>query len=106
VYDARNEGGDLVAFDVAEMASKAYAFYMFNFTSRDHFVPGASDLLLWEIIEHAQREDKRYINLGLGIDPGVTFFKEKWGGEPFLPYAFVDYAPAGESGLEGLLQKL
>jgi len=106
VFDARNEGGDLVAFDVAEMGPKGYVFYMFNFTSRDRFVRGASDLLLWEIIQHAQREDKRYINLGLGIDPGVTFFKEKWGGEPFLPYAFVDYAPAGESGLEGLLQKL
>jgi hypothetical protein len=106
VFDARNEGGDLVAFDVVEMSPKAYAFYMFNFTSHDRFVPGASDLLLWEIIQHAQREDRRYINLGLGIDPGVTFFKEKWGGKPFLPYTFVDYAPAGESGLEGLLQKL
>ena len=106
VFDARNEAGDLVAFDVAEMGPKHYAFYMFNFTSRNRSVPGASDLLLWEVIRHAQREDKRYINLGLGIDPGVIFFKEKWGGRPFLPYVSVDYAPAGEGGLEGLLQKL
>jgi hypothetical protein len=105
-FDARSEGGDLVAFDVVEMAAKDYAFYMFNFTSRDRMEPGASDLLLWEIIQYAKREDKRYLNLGLGINPGVTFFKEKWGGTPFLPYTFVDYAPAGEGDLEGLLQKL
>jgi hypothetical protein len=106
VFDARNGAGDLVAFDVAEMGPKDYAFYMFNFTSHDRFVPGASDLLLREVIRHAQREDKRYINLGLGINPGVTFFKKKWGGKPFLPYVFVDYAPAGDGGLEGVLQKL
>jgi hypothetical protein len=106
VFDARNERGDLVAFDVAEMGPKEYAIYMFNFTSRDRFVPGASDLLFHEIIRQAQRENKRYINLGLGINPGVTFFKKKWGGRPFLPYTFVDYAPAGDGGLEGLFQKL
>ncbi len=106
VFDARNEEGDLVAFDVVEMGPKTYGFYMFNFTSRGRFVPGASDLLLWEIIRHAEREGKRYLNLGLGINTGVAFFKEKWGGKPFVPYAFVDYAPAGEVPLDELLKKL
>jgi len=106
VFDARNERGDLVAFDVAEMGPKEYAFHMFNFVSRTRFVPGASDLLLHEIIRHAQGEDKRYINLGLGINPGVTFFKQKWGGEPFLPYTLVEHTPAGDGELERLLQKL
>jgi hypothetical protein len=106
VFDARNERGDLVAFDVAEMGPKEYAFYMFNFTSRNRFVPGASDLLLQEIIRHAQGENKRYINMGLGINPGVTFFKQKWGGKPFLPYIFVEHTPAGGGGLERILQKL
>ncbi len=105
-FDARAEGGDVVAFDVAEMGPKSYGFYMFNFTSRNRFVPGASDLLLWEIIQQAKSEGKRYLNLGLGINPGVTFFKEKWGGKPFVPYAFVDYAPAGAVQLDGLFQKL
>ena len=106
VFDARNERGDLVAFDVAEMGPKEYAFHMFNFVSRTRFVPGASDLLLHEIIRHAQGEDKRYINLGLGINPGVTFFKQKWGGKPFLPYTLVEFIPASDGGLERLLQKL
>ena len=106
VFDARNERGDLVAFDVAEMGPKEYAFYMFNFTSRSRFVPGASDLLLHEIIRYAQEENKRYINLGLGINPGVAFFKQKWGGSPFLPYTLLEFTPASDGGLERILQKL
>jgi len=106
LYEARNEKGELVAFDVAEMGPKHYAFYMFNFTSHDRVVPGASDLLLWEILLQAKREDKHYINLGLGINPGVVFFKEKWGGVPFLPYSSCSYEPPSVERLETLLQKL
>ena len=106
VYDAKDEKGELVAFDVAEMGPKHYAFYMFNFTSHNRDVPGASDLLLWEILLQAKREDKHYINLGLGINPGVSFFKEKWGGVPFLPYSSCSYEPPGVESLEALLQKL
>ena len=106
VYDARDEKGELVAFDVAEMGPKHYAFYMFNFTSHNRVVPGASDLLLWEILLQAKREDKHYINLGLGINPGVSFFKEKWGGVPFLPYSSCSYELPSVERLETLLQKL
>jgi len=106
VYDARDEKGELMAFDVAEMGPKHYGFYMFNFTSNDRVFPGASDLLLWEILLQAKREDKHYINLGLGINPGVTFFKEKWGGVPFLPYSSCTYGPTSVERLETLLQKL
>jgi len=106
VYDARNEKGELVAFDVAEMGPKQYAFYMFNFTSHNRVVPGASDLLLWEILLQAKREGKHYINLGLGINPGVSFFKEKWGGVPFLPYSSCSFEPPSVERLETLLQKL
>lgn len=86
LFEARNSRDELVAFDVAEFGARHYAFYMFNFISRQRYVPGASDLLLSKVIEQAKTEDKRYINLGLGINPGVTFFKTKWGGIPFLPY--------------------
>ncbi len=88
LFEARNRRGELVAFDVAEFGARHYAFYMFNFCSGRHYVPGASDLLLSEVIAQARTEDKRYINLGLGINPGVTFFKTKWGGTPFLPHRF------------------
>lgn len=86
IFEARNTQDKLVAFDVAEFGPRHYACYMFNFRSRQQYVPGASDLLLSKIIEQAGAEDKRYLNLGLGINPGVTFFKTKWGAVPFLPH--------------------
>ncbi len=86
VYAARDSNGSLVAFDVAEFGARDYAFYMFNFRTPSAGTPGASDLLLHEIIKDAAAEGKRFVNLGLGISPGVVFFKRKWGAAPFLPY--------------------
>ena len=106
VFDARNNRGELVAFDVAEFKPKKYAIYMFNFSSETFYVPGASDFLLSEVIKQAKTEKRKYINLGLGINPGVTFFKKKWGGVIFLPYAFCHYHPSRKENLEALLQKL
>jgi len=106
VFDARNKRGGLVAFDIAEFEPKDYAIYMFNFNSDTFHVPGASDLLLSEVIQQAKTERKKYINLGLGINPGVTFFKKKWGGAVFLPHAFCLYHPSRKENLEALLQKL
>ena len=106
VFDARNKSGELVAFDIAEFRPKDYAIYMFNFNSDTFYVPGASDFLLAEVIQQAKTERKKYVNLGLGINPGVTFFKKKWGGVVFLPHAYCLYLPSRKENLEALLQKL
>ncbi len=106
VFEARNKRGELVAFDIAEFKPRECAIYMFNFSSEALYVPGASDLLLYEVIRQAKKERKKYMNLGLGINPGVTFFKKKWGGVPFLPYAFCVYTPSRVEVLDRLLQKL
>jgi hypothetical protein len=106
VFDARNYRGGLVAFDVAEFRPMDYILYMFNFSSEVLYVPGASDLLLFEVIQQAKTERKKYINLGLGINTGVAFFKKKWGGVPFLPYDSCFYHPSRKENLEALLQKL
>jgi hypothetical protein len=106
VFDARNKKNELVAFDIAEFTPKEYTFYMFNFGSDALYVPGASDLLLSEVIQEAKTVGKRFINLGLGINPGVTFFKKKWGGVIFFPYAFCLYDPSRKENLETLIQKL
>jgi len=106
IFDARTERGELVAFDVAEFKPKDYALYMFNFGSDARYVPGASDLLLSKVIQQAKAEKKEYINLGLGINPGVTFFKKKWGGVPFLPHTSCLYRPSRKENLDNLLQKL
>ncbi len=104
-FEARDGMGRLIAFDVAEFGSKEYAFYMFNFRSSTDSVPGASDLLLSKIIEEARRARKRYVNLGLGINTGVTFFKKKWGGSGFLPYFLYERRWRTEE-LEALLGRL
>ena len=106
IFEARERSGRLVAFDVADFEPNHFAIYMFNFNSEVLPIPGASDLLLFEVIQQALADGKRYINLGLGINPGVTFFKEKWGGVPFLPHAFALYQPGRKENLEALLQKL
>jgi hypothetical protein len=106
VFDARNDRGELVAFDVAEFIPMDYILYMFNFSSEALYVPGASDLLLSKVIQQAETEKKKYINLGLGINSGVTFFKEKWGGVAFLPYASCHYHSSRKEDLDSLFQKL
>ena len=85
----------LVAFTVVDTGSADYAFYLFNFRSQKENVPGASDLLFKAMLDLAQSEGKKAVNLGLGIHQGIRQFKEKWKGVPFLPYrsAWVERKP-------------
>jgi len=85
VLEARKDGS-LAAFTIVDFGSADSAFYLFNFRSTNLDVPGASDLLFREMINLAQAEGKKNINLGLGINSGIRRFKAKWGGIPFLPY--------------------
>ena len=97
---------ELVAFDVAEFGAKYYAIYMFNFSSKDRYIPGASDLLLSGVINQAITEQKKYINLGLGISPGVTFFKKKWGGTPFPSLHFLPLFSPSRGEIRGSPAKI
>ena len=106
VFEARDRGRELVAFDVADFGANHYAMYMFNFTLRPCSVPGASDLLLFHVIQSAKEEKKGFINLGLGINPGVVFFKSKWGAVPFCPYATHHFSVPRREGLDRLFEKL
>jgi hypothetical protein len=106
LLSARNQKGELIALDVADFGSKDYAFYMFNFASREHYIPGASDLLLHELVTIAQQKGKLFINLGLAINAGITFFKQKWGGVSFLNHEFVLYETSRASIIESLLGRL
>jgi hypothetical protein len=106
LYEARTGDGELVAFDIAEFRPRDYAMYMFNFRSHTRYIPGASDLLFSAVMQQAIAEGKRYLNLGLGVNPGITFYKEKWGGVAFLPHAHCLYRPPRKGILEMLLQGL
>jgi len=86
VLEARDAAGRLVAFDIVAFSDGEAAFYLFNFRSRHLYVPGASDLLLAQLIAEARMRGNHYVNLGLGINQGVSHFKEKWGATPFLAH--------------------
>jgi hypothetical protein len=86
VLEARR-GDQLVAFNIVDLGSADHCFYLFNFRSLETGVPGACDLLFYEMARLAEAEKKRHMNLGLGINSGVRRFKEKWGAVPSVPYA-------------------
>lgn len=90
LLSAYGKDGELIAFDVVDTFSKDYVFYMFNIRSKTKYVPGTSDLLFSEIVRIGYETKKRYVNLGLGINEGITFFKKKWGGKAFIPYFFLE----------------
>jgi hypothetical protein len=77
---------DLVAFTIVDLGSADYAYYMFHFRSSADRVPGASDCLFHEMTVTSEQAQKKALNLGLGISEGNRRFKEKWGGNPFLPH--------------------
>jgi len=88
VLEARKRE-QLVAFNIVDLGSADHGFYLFNFRSLKLNVPGACDLLFYEMARLAEAKNKRSLNLGLGINPGVRRFKEKWGAVPFLPYVYA-----------------
>ncbi len=106
VFTARDKNGRLAGFDIAEFGAEEYAFYMFNFISRELYVPGASDLLLYEVVKEAREQGKPFINLGLGINKGIILFKKKWGGIPFLDYRLYIYSQSHKNNLKSLFNKL
>jgi len=102
VLSARDAEGALAAFYVIELAPKDFATYVVGGHSRLRYVPGASDLLFFEMVKLARERGKRYLHLGLGVNEGIRAFKTKWGGVPSLPYEFVGRRRAGP-GIPGAL---
>lgn len=80
----RKDGG-LRAFAVGDYSALGVAFYMFAFRRPDS-PPGCADALLNALLDEAAARGHTLLNLGLGINPGVSFFKRKWRARPWLPY--------------------
>ena len=78
------EDNSLQAFAVGDYASLTTAFYMFAFRRQDA-VPGCADALLAGLVSEAEARGHMRFCLGLGIDPGIRFFKRKWHARPALP---------------------
>jgi len=94
VLNARDFNGLLSAFYVLDLAANDFATYVVGCHSKERYVSHASDLLFFEMVTMAREYGKGYINLGLGVNPGIRRFKEKWGGKPSLPYEFCEYRSA------------
>jgi len=108
LLSARLADGRLAAFSVGEYAGLATAFYMFAFREPRLAPPGATDLLLSGLLREAHERGHARMNLGLGVNEGVGFFKRKWGAVPFLPYVQTTWeitSPGISSILAGLFSR-
>lgn len=78
LFSARDRVGQLQGFAIGDFSAFSTAFYMF--AMRAHGAcPGTADLLLAALLEEAEKRGMSQVNLGLGINPGIEFFKRKWG---------------------------
>ena len=85
LFSARNSSGRLLALAVGDYSTLSTAFYMFAFR-QDDCPPGVSDALVQALANEAVKRGQTVLNLGLGIDGGITFFKKKWGAFEFMPH--------------------
>lgn len=102
LLSGRLPDGRLAAFVVGEYASLMTAFFMFCFRAPQLAPPGAADLLLAGLLDEALERGQTRMNLGLGINAGIRFFKAKWGAAPSLPYVQVSW----ELPAPGLLHRV
>jgi len=90
VLNALDKKGKLCAFYIVDLGAKNFSTYLIGTHSKKYYVPHASDLLFFEMINLTADHGKNIINLGLGVNEGIRRFKEKWGGVPYLNYEFCE----------------
>ncbi len=92
VLNAWGQRNKLAAFYVIDLEAKQFSNYIIGCHSKENYVRGASDLLLFELINLSREHNKPYIHLGLGVNNGVRRFKAKWGGLPARRYEMCELA--------------
>jgi hypothetical protein len=103
VLNAWDSENNLCAFYVVDVEALPFSNYIIGCHSKKNYILGASDLLLFELINLSLECDKHYIHLGLGVNAGVRRFKEKWGGVPTRPYAMCELVFKKPSIFESIL---
>lgn len=93
LFSARSASGRLEGLCVGDCSALSTAFYLFAFRRPDS-PPGTADLLLAALAETAAARGHSRLNLGLGINAGIAFFKRKWGATPILPHMETSWTPA------------
>ena len=100
LLNAWDAEGNLAACLVMDCAPQEFDAYILGAHSREKYTAHASDALFARMLESARSRGKEYIHLGLGVNEGVTRFKEKWGGVPALPYQAAAWkAAAWKTGI-------
>ncbi|MGD8760990.1 MAG: hypothetical protein PVG87_01670 [Desulfobacteraceae bacterium] len=92
VLNAWDDQKNLTAFYVVDLAARDFSNYIIGCYSKQNYVTGASDLLLYELIQLSKAHQKNYIHLGLGVNDGIRRFKEKWGARPTQQYEMCEIA--------------
>jgi hypothetical protein len=92
VLNAWDKANKLAAFYVVDLEARQFSNYIMGCHSKKNYVLGASDLLLFELINLSLEYDKPYIHLGLGVNAGIRRFKAKWGAVPTRRYEMCELA--------------
>jgi hypothetical protein len=100
VLNAWTHDGRLAAFYVVDLEPRHFATYIIGCHSRETYVSGASDLLLFETLQISRELGKNQLHLGFGVNPGISRFKKKWGGVPHQKYEMCDLVLKKASILE------
>ena len=103
LFDALDAEGRVTASLLLDFAPERFVSYVIGAHSRSHYAPHATDLLFKVMLEAARAEGREEIQLGLGVNEGITRFKRKWGGVPALPYAMGEwhFSRRGEASAGG-----
>lgn len=100
--DGTDASPRLAGFAVGDFTSLSTACYMFAFRDPDVAPPGTADLLLHALLQEGEKRGQVRMNLGLGINPAIRFFKRKWGAEVFLPCVETSWERRPRGWLERL----
>ncbi len=100
VWDKKDH---LSAFYIVDLAAKNFSTYVIGCHSKKNYVPGASDLLFFEMINLSKEYGKDYIHLGLGVNKGIRQFKKKWGGIPTRRYEMCELVVRRPSILDAFM---
>jgi len=92
VLNAWDKSDKLAAFYVVDFEARQFSNYIIGCHSKTNYVLGASDLLLFELLNMSLEFNKEYIHLGLAVNAGIRRFKEKWGGVPGHRYEMCELA--------------
>lgn len=91
LLDAIDKNGNIVASLLLDYSPAHFISYIIGAHSKKNYIPHATDFLFSEMLKRAQKANKRYIHLGLGINEGILRFKRKWGAVPYYNYVYAQW---------------